>query len=49
MQFEPHSTQVRHRLEFGKLMDEAGSVLVQPGQLIHEAAGALSRSPAQPT
>ena len=40
----PHS--VWQRLEFGKLMNEAGGVLAPPGQLIHEAAGVLSRSPA---
>ena len=27
-------------------MNEAGGVLAPPGQLIHEAAGVLSRSPA---
>ena len=32
----PHS--VWQRLEFGKLMNEAGGVLAPPGQLIHEAA-----------
>jgi hypothetical protein len=37
---------VWQRLEFGKLMNKAGGVLAPPGQLIHEAAGVLSRSPA---
>jgi len=36
------STRPQHsvwqRLEFGKLMNEAGGVLAPPGQLIHEAA-----------
>ena len=32
----PHSAW--QRLEFGKLMNEAGGVLAPPGQLIHEAA-----------
>ena len=42
----PPAQCVWQRLEFGKLMNEAGGVLAPPGHLIHEAAGVLSRSPA---